>query len=86
MIPKVRTKIREKSKRERKHGNGLVKGKLCNIYSYVYIHTPTDTETYIHTHSHMQIHIHRYADAHIHTIYSSSQAVLFTLSLILLQP
>ena len=37
-VPQVRTKMREESKREKKHENERVREKHINIYPYVYIH------------------------------------------------
>ena len=39
VVPQVRTKMREKGKREKNHENRKVKRKHTNIYPYVYIHT-----------------------------------------------
>ena len=54
-VPKVRKKMKEKSKQEKKHENEYIKGKHTNIYPYVYIHTPMGIQIYIHTDTQMQI-------------------------------
>ena len=45
VVPQVRTKMREKGKREKNHENRQVKRKHTNIYP-MYIYTPSDLQTY----------------------------------------
>ena len=80
LVPQVRTKMREKFKREKKKiVNKSKKNTLIYIHVNIYTHSRTHKHIYMQICTHV-INIHIYTNAHMDIIYYSSQIVLFDIA------